>query len=347
MNELKINLSDCMLGNVLSKDVLSHNDLKLAEKNTIINNFIKYKLIKLDVQIIWIYDVSGWEYENIQKTDNHKTKVCYKECINSLQTIFEDLDKTKPLEFSELIDISKLVYKNINNVDCIIKYLHEIKEDENNYILFHSINVSFYAMLIGKWMSMPKAKILDLILAGLFHDIGKLRIPEHILNKKGSLTTEEFKIMEGHTTLGYDLLKNLLGLKEDIKKSILMHHERIDGSGYPKGVNGDSIGECARIVAIADVYDAMTTNRIYKKRVNPFEAFQMLLGTGMNILESSKINVFILNLSSHILGVRVNLDNGEFYQVANDSPNEALRSTIPNKLSFEDFSIDNQHRFNI
>jgi len=270
MNELKVNLSDCMLGNVLSKDVLSHNGLKLEEKNNSINNFIKYKLIKLGVQIIWIYDASGWEYVNIQKADNHKMKVCYKECIISLQTIFEDLNQAKPFEFSKLINISKLIYKNINNVDCILKYLHEIKEDKNQYTLFHSINVSFYAMLIGKWLSMPKAKILDLILAGLFHDIGKLRIPKHILNKEGSLTTEEFEIMKGHTTLGYDLIKNLIGLNQDIKKSILMHHERIDGTGYPNGVTGDSIGEYERIIAIADIYDAMTTNRVYKKRVNPF-----------------------------------------------------------------------------
>lgn len=90
-----------------------------------------------------------------------------------------------------------------------------------------------------------------------------------------------------------------------------MHHERLDGSGYPNGVAGDYIGEYAKIISIVDIYDAMTTNRVYKNKINPFEAFQIFLETGMNMLESSKVNVFILNLSSHLLGVKLKLIDGE------------------------------------
>ncbi|MVX65438.1 HD domain-containing protein [Clostridium chromiireducens] len=310
MDEIKINLVDSMLGNVLSRDVISRKGLKIAEKDTIINNFIKYELIKVDIQSIWIYDVSEFEQSYVEEGDYNKIKVCYEECIISLKEIFQDLAQEKTLKISKLNHVAKLVYENINNIDCIIKYIREIRKYEY-YEIYHSINVSFYAMFIGKWLGMHSSEILDLIIAGLLHDIGKLRIPGHILNKKEKLTAEEFKIIKRHTTLGYSMLKNEINLNYDIKKSILMHHERLDGSGYPNGVTGDYIGEYAKIISIADIYDAMTTNRVYKNKINPFEAFQIFLKTGMNLLELSKVNVFILNLSSHLLGVKLKLINGE------------------------------------
>ena len=120
------------------------------------------------------------------------------------QVIFEEIESLNPINLSEIYAIANLIYENINTTNSILKYINQI-DKYTDYILFHSINVSFYAMLIGKWLSLPKLKIIDLIVAGFFHDVGKLQIPEYILNKKGSLTTEEFEIMKNHTTLGYEI----------------------------------------------------------------------------------------------------------------------------------------------
>lgn len=333
MNKLKINILDCRLGNVLAKDVIiNYEGLKLAEKDTIINDFIKNKLIRMGIKIIWIYDVCKLEQRNVKNINCHKIKICYKESISSLKAIFDVLEAAKPLSVNKINDIAKLVYKSIDNTDEIIKYLFQIKEYED-YTLFHSVNVSFYAMLIGKWMCMPEDKILDLIVAGFLHDVGKLAVPERILNKNGSLTDEEFEIMKSHTTFGYGMLKDVIGLSDEIKKSVLMHHERMDGLGYPKGISGDDIGEYSKIIAIADIYDAMTTDRVYKKRVSPFEAFQMFLETGMSTLEPSIVNLFILNLASHILGVKAKLDDGEVLQVVDDFS--------------DDFPMENYSNFNV
>jgi len=248
--------------------------------------------------------------KNIENINYHNLKVCYRESLISLEVIFEEIESLTPINLGKIYDIANLIYENIDNTNCILNYIHHI-DTYTDYILCHSINVSFYAMLIGKWMCLPKSEVMDLIVAGFFHDVGKLEIPTDILNKKGGLTTEEFEIMKSHTTLGYNMLKNVLGLKEDIKKSILMHHERIDGSGYPSGITGHLIGEYAKIIAIADIYDAMTTNRVYKKRINPFETFQFFLGTGMKILEPAIVNIFISNMTSHFSGMEVTLNNGQ------------------------------------
>jgi len=149
----------------------------------------------------------------------------------------------------------------------VIKTLVNIIETKDEYTRGHSERVTKISLAIGKALGLDKKEIETLHVSALLHDIGKIAIPEEILKKPGKLTLEEFSIIKKHPTIGTELVKELKNFDE-ISKGILYHHERFDGHGYPSGASGKDIPFNARIIAIADSFDAMTSNRPYRERLN-------------------------------------------------------------------------------
>lgn len=138
-------------------------------------------------------------------------------------------------------------------------------DSRDSYTGNHSESVANYALLIAKEMKLTEKQCDDIYFGGLLHDIGKIGIPELILNKPGKLTDEEYAYIQQHTNIGYDTLKHVTSFKSDgILDMVQSHHERYDGKGFPNGLKGEQIPKSARIIALADSFDAMTTNRVYK-----------------------------------------------------------------------------------
>jgi two-component system response regulator RpfG len=130
----------------------------------------------------------------------------------------------------------------------------------------HALSVAALARRIGRQMQMGEKDCAMLSVAGMLHDIGKMGIPPALLNKPGALTPDEYKIIQWHPTMGYLMLSSLPdAVHQEAAKAANMHHERLDGSGYPDGLRGDQIPLIARIVAVADVYDALVSDRPYRK----------------------------------------------------------------------------------
>ena len=164
--------------------------------------------------------------------------------------------------------------------------------------------------MVGRWLRFEHHDLDILTLAGLMHDIGKLLIPSDILNKPGSLTDEEFAKIKQHPALGYEILKRQPDLDSRIKKAALMHHERCDGSGYPTGLTEDYIDNFAMIVAIADVYDAMTAARSYRSPLCPFEVISKFEEDGFQKYHTKYILVFLKQIASTYQSNRVILSDG-------------------------------------
>lgn len=173
----------------------------------------------------------------------------------------------------------------------------------------HSLNVGLVSRMIGRWLRLDRHDLNTLTLAGLFHDIGKIRIPNEILNKPEKLTDEEFNLIKAHPKLGYEILKNL-SLDPHIKKAALMHHERCDGSGYPSGLEEDFIDEYAMIVGIADVYDAMTAARSYRAPLCPFQVISNFEDEGYQKYNTKYILTFLRQIASTYQSNRVILNDG-------------------------------------
>lgn len=141
-------------------------------------------------------------------------------------------------------------------------------DSRDSYTGTHSKNVAKYAYMIAKEMSLPQTKCDDIYTGGLLHDIGKIGIPEHLLTKNGKLTAEEYKVIQQHTVIGYDTIKHISSFRDaGILDMVRHHHERFDGKGYPDGLKGRNIPLAARIIALADAFDAMTSRRLYRGRL--------------------------------------------------------------------------------
>jgi HD-GYP domain-containing protein (c-di-GMP phosphodiesterase class II) len=309
MHKIKIKLADCKIGNILAKDIISGSGMLLVAKNTIINSFILLKLSEIGISFAYIYDLSHNGNKLQKKYRQNEFKSNYLDTVVLIKEILDSLISRRRLEPEKIGHLADCIFENINDADCVISLLNGLK-DFDDYTYYHSMNVAFYAMLIGKWSHMPKAEIMDLILSGCLHDIGKTMVPDEILNKRGRLTEAEFEEIKKHSYYGYVMLKSDDSFSNDIKDAVLSHHERIDGSGYPKGSRGQSIGKYAKIIAIADVYDAMTSERVYKHRVTPFEAFRMFSATGTALFDPYLVRTFLSNMSAHMVGLKVEMSDG-------------------------------------
>ena len=176
-------------------------------------------------------------------------------------------------------------------------------------IYAHSLNVALICRQLGRWLKCDQATLDTLTLCGLLHDIGKLKIPEDVLNKPGKYTDEEFALVKNHTLYGHQLLQPL-PIDDHIKKSARSHHERCDGSGYPSGLTQEDTDEFAMIVAIADVYDAMTAARSYRAPLCPFQVIAKFEQEGLQKYNPKYILVFLKHIAGIYQKHRVLLSDG-------------------------------------
>ena len=173
----------------------------------------------------------------------------------------------------------------------------------------HSINVAMICAVEGTWLGYSQADIEILMQCGIFHDIGKLKIPKSIIEKPSSLTTEEYKQMKTHAMQGYNMLRSKQ-LDTRVKLCAMMHHERCDGSGYPLGIKADQIEDFAKILAIADVYEAMTSPRVYREPICPFEVIRQFEADGLSKFDPKFLMTFMENITQSYLGNKVRLNDG-------------------------------------
>ncbi|WP_458413466.1 HD-GYP domain-containing protein [Schinkia sp. CFF1] len=189
-----------------------------------------------------------------------------------------------------------------------MKFVHRVKKDNlelttalanaldsrDAYTMYHSENVAKYAFEIAKKMKLSKDTCNNIHIGGLLHDIGKIGIPEHILSKPGELTDEEYKIIKTHPSVGYEIIKHIESFKETgVLDIVLYHHERYDGKGYPTGLSGHDIPLEARIVAVADTFDAMISKRVYRNALNLDYTLEEIKKNKGTQFDSKIVDVFL------------------------------------------------------
>ena len=194
-------------------------------------------------------------------------------------------------------------------------------------IYSHSLNVALIARSIGKWLQLPKNDLNTLTLAGLLHDIGKTQIPESILNKPGKYTDEEFATMKSHPLLGKKLLNNK-GFDSRILAATLQHHERSDGSGYPRGLMEDEIDDFASIIAIADVYDAMTCARAHRDPLCSFQVIYEFEKDGLQKYHTKFVLTFLERIANTYNNSRIILNNAKTGRVVYINKSNLSRPVI-------------------
>jgi len=209
----------------------------------------------------------------------------------------------------DLYSVTNDVMSQFKNKSDLFEYMNHIK-DHDTHIYSHSMNVSMLCYFFGFWMGFTPNAIINLSVSGLLHDIGKIKVNPEIVNKQGPLTRTEFEEMKKHTTYGYQLLENA-NFTYPVKMAVLMHHEKMDGKGYPLGATENQINLYAKIVAIADIYDAMTSTRSYREKLCVFNVIKDMEQNRFGELDTKCLLIFLHNIVYNFIGDRVLLSNGE------------------------------------
>ncbi|WP_099467467.1 HD-GYP domain-containing protein [Konateibacter massiliensis] len=230
------------------------------------------------------------------------------------------------------------VAKVSNNGIFIFDMLHCMRElDDLTYA--HSMSVALICKVFGEWLKMPQSDVDALKMAGFFHDIGKVKIPKEIICKKGKLTPDEYEIVKKHAEFGYEILKGK-NLDQRAIMAALMHHEKCDGSGYPNKLKGDQIEEFAKIVSIADAYEAMTASRCYREAICPFTVIGEFENNALQHYEPKYILPLMEMIAQSYIGNNVLLNNGVVGSVIMLNKNSLSRPFVKTENDFIDLSKD-------
>ena len=220
----------------------------------------------------------------------------------------------------------------------VFDMLHNMREF-NDATFVHCLNVSLICTVFARWLKLPEEDVRLASLCGLLHDIGKLKIPEEILTKPSRLTEEEYNIIKKHTIEGYNILKKQK-INEHIKNAALMHHEKYDGTGYPLGLKAKKIDFFARLVAIADVYDATTSARVYRGPLCPFKVIELFEQEGFDKYDAQMIIVFLENIVNTYMNNQVRLSNGQIGEIVFINKMHLAFPMVKCGDEFVDLSID-------
>lgn len=215
----------------------------------------------------------------------------------------------------------------------------------HEYTYLHCVNVAILAVSVGIKMNLTAEDLTYLGTAGILHDIGKNKIPAWLLDKTGQLSEEEYGMLRKHPEYGYDMLTSSQELTSVTRAGVLQHHERYDGSGYPRGLKGKEITLYARILAVADTYDAMTSDRAYREAYAPSEAVEYLMGNGDQLYDNLVIDAFVKCVTIYPLGSCVELNNGVRAVVVKNYADCVLRPLIRVIESKEMIDLKNDTRF--
>ncbi len=227
-----------------------------------------------------------------------------------LKDLLDDVRSGKGMQTDKAKKVVEGVVDSVlRNQDAMLS-LVRLKEYDD-YTFGHSVNVSIISTAFGRHIGLDRRRLLVLGFGSILHDVGKMLVPDKILNKPSVLTEEEFMIMKSHPVLGSDLLKEEVGIPREVVNIARHHHERFNGSGYPDGLAGNNIETFARMVAIADVYDAMTTKRVYGDTPNPGEAVKRLFSWKGTHFDPHLVDTFVGCLGIYPIGSFVRLNTGQ------------------------------------
>lgn len=332
MKKVFVSVSDCTPGMKLAEDIFNEYGAVIITENTTLDSYIISKIISLGLKKIKVYDQTG---DMIVVSGTELFRAQYNENLKTVKSILHDISTGKEIDSGRVNEATDSIITRINENRDIVNCINEMRETDE-YLYTHSINVSLLAMLIGKWLKYDYTSIRSLVSAGILHDIGKSKVSQDILSKPGSLTTEEFLEIKKHPVYGYKIAETMPGLNDDILKGILMHHEREDGTGYPFGLKSEQIHYFAKIIAVADIYDAMTSNRAYRSMVCPFEVIEHMEKENFETLDHRVVSVFLKNIAAYYIGDFVKLSTGDVGEVVYINPNNVSKPII----RIEDVFID-------
>ena len=267
-----------------------------------------------------------WQKTHSAAQEMNKAKKLYDEAKTLQIKAFKDIKSGLNIDIAPFRELASgfmdSVFRNQDALACLTQM-----RQKDAYLLEHSINVSILMGIFAKHLNIEKDIIVELTTGALLHDIGKIKTPDEVLNKPGRLTEAEFEIMKQHAVYSKQILEEsgLTGIAVDIAG---MHHERIDGTGYPFSKKGSEISQYVRMASIVDVYDALTAERVYKSGMEPIKAFKILKDGCPNSFDGELLTKFIQCIGIHPVGTLVKLSSQKVGLVTESNPAMPLKPIV-------------------
>ncbi len=330
-------------GMVTADDVLNYKNEIIVTANTKITDTIIEKLARQSIMVVPVkeeIDFATTHFEKVRLTEGFKN---FESTYNIYFPVFKNLmisavNSHAPIKMEQLMEVYRNIIVCAKSGELLLDYLYNMLPGEENMTHAHCLNSALIAGVFGTWLGLSNEDINLLIKCAFVYDIGKLSIPYQILWKPERLTSEEYRMVMRHTTIGYDFLKGYGTFDEHILNATLQHHERCDGSGYPKALSGNEIDRFAKYIAIIDTYEAMTSSRSYRQKLNPFQIIANYETEGFVKYDYAAIKSILSHIANSQLGFNVQLSNGRIGEVILINEKSLSRPLI--KLSEDNSLLD-------
>lgn len=291
---------------VLAKSIYTSNDTVLLSKGVSVKLSYVDKLKEMGIDYIYIEDEISQGIE-IEDYVNEKTR---RACKTEVRNILERYSTSGKVKLDSITQVANNVIEDILSNKEVIVNITDIRRDDE-YTYSHSVSVCCLSVITAIRRGYSTVKAKDLAIGALLHDLGKVLIPEHIKNKQEPLSPQEEEMIKQHVIHGYEAVKNEAWLSAISKVVILTHHERIDGSGYPFSWTGDKIHDSAKIVAVCDVFDAMTNKRTSKGTLKIYEVIEYLTAMKGILFDAEIVDIFTNFIAAYPSGTGVITNDGE------------------------------------
>ena len=327
------NISELTIGHYVVKIIKQEGNFSLTAAGHIKSNAVISHLKSKNVYIVLIDEsktlkstkkesiVTETKTSTITRENLIEAQEIFNESKDIQNKLFHDALSGSTLDLSPVIDVTnKSIDAIFSNPDSLACMLNIRKKDE--YLLEHSVAVSVYITLFGRYLGLERDIIEQLSIGAFLHDIGKIKIPDEILNKPGKLTDDEFTIMKTHANHSIDIIKKTPGVSALSLEVAALHHEKLNGYGYPFQVKGEDISLYGRMISICDIFDALTATRVYKKGFAHGKSFAILRElASQNQLDSKLVDQFIKCVGVFPVGSLVQLESNKLalVKVRNDN----------------------------
>lgn len=300
-------------GTLLGKAIYNEKGQVLLNEGVKLEGKLVRRLCEMGIHYIYIKDKKT---EDIDVRDPISAKL-KKKAMDSIEKHFHEFEHAKNLTHSIVLE------KAVTNLTTLIRdILFEIKNNQellvllsevytyDHYIFTHSLNVTMYTLAIGMKLNLSEKDLETLGLGAILHDVGKMKIPEDILLKPDKLTLAEYEEVKKHAAEGFEILRRIPTVSLIVAHCAYQHHERLNGTGYPRGIKGNDIHFFGKIIAVADVFDAVTSNRIYRQAMLPHEGLEILYSGSGTLFDTKIIEAFRQAVAVYPVGITVELNDG-------------------------------------
>jgi HD-GYP domain-containing protein (c-di-GMP phosphodiesterase class II) len=326
---LQVKISELQEGCILTKDIYSWTNRPIITKKTVLTKELIEILHAFLIKDVYVEKtlVSGLPFIPAEVIEDEGSKVIdrtvkveksfvdlYLEAVKDYKREFLSWQAGLPIKIGPIRTLLLPLLDLLEESPAEIFHIHHLS-NKVDYLYHHAVTVGLVSGFIGRKLNFSKGDWVQLALAGCLADCGMAKINPTILNKKTSLTANEYEEVKKHPVYSYKLVQDISVLRNEAKISILQHHERIDGSGYPLGDKNAKIHTFAKIIAVADIFNAMTSERVYKSKQSPFKVLEMILQDSFGKFDMSVVKVLSSSLMNFSIGSKVQLSDGQTAEI--------------------------------